>query len=173
MTDAELLALCVFEEAGREPDDGRAAVARVVLNRMKKRFGSDGTIRGTVLAHNQFSWVEYDFVTVHSGTGTRLESHQEYQIVARTSDQILSRVSKLLIAAKGFPKTWARISEIVAAVQAHNYSGPQYNFLTDDVVYYVNPKILTKQPSWAISKRLVCSIGNHNFYRADDPPAIV
>ena len=38
MTDEEILTLCAFEEANLEPDQGVAAVARVVLNRTKLKL---------------------------------------------------------------------------------------------------------------------------------------
>ena len=35
---ATLLALCVWEEARGEPQDGRVAVAEVILNRTRRRY---------------------------------------------------------------------------------------------------------------------------------------
>jgi Cell Wall Hydrolase len=51
--DRDLLIRTVYGEAGNQPDDGAAAVAHVVLNRVRSgRFGRG--IPGVVLARNQF-----------------------------------------------------------------------------------------------------------------------
>ncbi len=51
-----LLAIATIRgEAEAEPFEGQVAVANVIRNRMLKRFFSDGTIAGTVLAPYQFS----------------------------------------------------------------------------------------------------------------------
>ena len=55
MSDGDLLTLCVLQEAGNQVPDGMAAVARVVLNRTRRKYASDGTIAGTILGHDQFS----------------------------------------------------------------------------------------------------------------------
>lgn len=45
----------IIGEAGGEPYEGKVAVARVIRNRMRYRYTSDGTVAGTVLAPRQFS----------------------------------------------------------------------------------------------------------------------
>jgi spore germination cell wall hydrolase CwlJ-like protein len=42
-------------EAGIEPYEGKVAVARVIRNRMRLRYSSDGTVEGTVFSPYQFS----------------------------------------------------------------------------------------------------------------------
>jgi spore germination cell wall hydrolase CwlJ-like protein len=49
-----LLAVAVLDEARGEIPEGRAAVAQVILNRMRLRYQSDGTIAGTVLHPEAF-----------------------------------------------------------------------------------------------------------------------
>lgn len=49
--------LCVFAEARSEPYEGQVGVGNVVRNRMAKRYTSDGTVVGTVVAAYQFSWM--------------------------------------------------------------------------------------------------------------------
>ncbi len=50
---------CVLQEAGNQVPDGMAAVARVMLNRTRRKYASDGTIAGTILGHDQFSWIDF------------------------------------------------------------------------------------------------------------------
>lgn len=48
-------------EAGTEPYAGKLAVARVIRERMRLKYSSDGTVAGTVLAPLQFSmWNTHD-----------------------------------------------------------------------------------------------------------------
>jgi len=152
MTDQDLLTLCAFEEANGEIDDGIAAVVYVILERMRLKFQSDGTIPGTVLRHNQFSWVEWAMV---DGRYTR---------VATTPDQISARVESLLATAKSYTKAWARCCGIVEQVQDGVYAGPLFAKLEPGTVNYLNPAI--SHTAWATPDKLVCAIGHHNFYRA-------
>ena len=152
MTDLEILTLCAFQEANLEPDDGVAAIIRVIQNRMRRRFFSDGTVAGTVFAHNQFSWAEWSMV---DGKYTR---------VATGPDEVQARAEQLLTAAKGYEHAWERISSIVAQVLAGTYSGPDYAKLTDDTVLYDNLRLA--KPAWAIAEKHVCAIAHHDFFRA-------
>lgn len=152
MTDEDLLALNVYSEANLEIPDGKAAVARVVKNRMAHKFFSDGTIPGTVLKKDQFSWAWFDF---RNGKYTRVAWDLEgAQHVA---------ASKLAVASQ---KSLAVCRDIADKVMAGTYSGPFYDMLTDDVVLYLNPKIVSKLPEWASEDKLVCIIGHHQFFRA-------
>lgn len=47
--------LTIWMEARGEPYDGQCAVAEVIWTRMLRRYTSDGTVPGTVLAPYQFS----------------------------------------------------------------------------------------------------------------------
>lgn len=154
MTDADLLALCGFEEANLEPDDGVAAVIRVILNRLKLRYQSDGTVFGTVTHGNgvAFSWVGFAMLDGH------------YTRVANGPSQIVSRISMLLEQAQGYTKAWARALDIAGRVQAGTYEGPDYAHLTDDTVMYLNPAIASA--AWASPAAFVTQIGHHSFYRA-------
>lgn len=49
--------LCVWAEARGEPYEGMVAVGNVVRERTARRFYSDGTVAGTVIAPHQFSWM--------------------------------------------------------------------------------------------------------------------
>lgn len=51
----------ILGEAASEPYEGKLAVARVIRERMRLHYASDGTIAGTVLAPLQFSmWNTHD-----------------------------------------------------------------------------------------------------------------
>lgn len=50
-----LLALCVWAEARGEPQEGKDAVAHVVLNRAEKQSWYGKNIRGVILSPKQFS----------------------------------------------------------------------------------------------------------------------
>lgn len=154
MTDADLIALCAFEEASIEPDDGLAAVVRVIKNRMVRLYQSDGSVPNTIFHGNgaAFSWAGFAMI------GGR------YRRVADGPVEIEARAERLLVAAKGFAKAWARAESIAAAVMAGTYTGPAYDGLTDDAVMYLNPAIAGA--AWAKPEKLVCKIGRHEFFRA-------
>lgn len=169
--DADITGLNIFEEAAGEVADGRAAIARVQMNRQRMKFKSDGTVAGTVLARDQFSWAWFDFVRVHSGTDAHDETHQEYIRVSFSDNDANRRAYGLLVDAKNkFPNTFKACRVIGESVYAGLYHGTLYDQLTDDAVNYCNPRILKKIPAWAIPSKLIVSIGRHDFYRGDDPP---
>lgn len=153
MTDEDLLALNVYCEAAGEIPDGTAAIARVTLNRMKLHFHSDGTMAGTVLAKDQFSWAWFAFNDQH-----------KYVRSCWTFDQASVKAQGIL---DRTPATaMAQSRRIALAVSAGAYDGTLYDQLTDDTVLYVNPHILTVAPAWAIPEKRVGAIGHHDFYRA-------
>lgn len=152
MDDESLLTLCAFEEANLEPNDGIAAIVKVIQNRIRRKFFSDGTVRGTIFAKDQFSW-----------TGWAM-SNGRYVEVAGTPEQMLVRANTLLAKDSLYKIRWGKILTIVRAVLDGTYSGPDFNKLTSDTVLYLNPKI--SHTNWATPDKLVCEIGNHNFYKA-------
>ena len=150
MTDDDLLALCVVQEAAGEVQQGRAAIARVIKNSMARKFMSDGTISGTILKTDQFSWAWFDMI---DGRYTR---------VCSTHDEAEARAVKLLASAN--KATLETCRDIAHQVMAGTYHGDLYDHLTDDAVNYLNPAI--SSTAWATPAKLVCVIGHHNFYRA-------
>jgi len=152
ITDAEALALCAFQEANLEPDDGVAAVVRVILNRAALHYQSDGTIQGAVLHPASFSWTQYEMVDGH------------YIKVAFNSADTAERAADLLSRAKAYNRAWARVTDIAQRVAAGDYAGADYDRVTPQTVLYVNPAI--SHPAWALADKLVCVIGHHWFYQA-------
>jgi spore germination cell wall hydrolase CwlJ-like protein len=158
MLDADLEALNIYKEAGAEPDEGKAAIARVVRNRMRLHYSSDGTMAGTILARDQFSWAYFDWV------------NGKYVRVCSTKDQAALRAQRLFVQAPAAPL--AHCADIAQRVAAGVFIGPGYVRLGYDAVHYLNPRILTKLPDWATSKNYIVSIGHHDFYRAAPPPLV-
>jgi spore germination cell wall hydrolase CwlJ-like protein len=153
MNDAYLIALCAFEEANLEPDDGVAAVVQVIRNRMRLRYQSDGTPAGTVFAGNgvAFSWAAF-----------AMFNHQ-YRRVASGRVEIEARAAHLVQVAEHYPARWARAQRIAAKVMVDGYHGPDFDKLTPDAVLYLNPDIA--HAAWATPDKVVCRIGHHVFYR--------
>lgn len=168
MNDTELLALNVYREAAGEIDEGKAAVARIVKNRMAAKFFSDGTIRGTVLAKDQFSWAYFAFVDKVAGNIAPGKHIQVYSRIARTLPEAEAVAEDLL--KRVVPGVFRHCSEIAQAVMSGTYYTPLYAKLGNDAVSYLNPRILTKLPTWATTSRFVVRIGHHDFYRANEKP---
>ena len=55
ITDDALAIATIMQEAESEPYEGKLAVAEVILRRTRRKYFSDGTVSGTVLAPIQFS----------------------------------------------------------------------------------------------------------------------
>lgn len=152
MDDLTALALNGFSEANLEPDDGFAAVCQVVLNRARLHYQSDGTIQGTILFPNAFSWVAWDMVRGH------------YTKVAFTQEEEVARVADMLKRAELYSGPWHRALRIAGAVMVKTYIGSQFAKITPATVLYVNPEI--SHPAWALPQNEVCVIGHHAFYHA-------
>ncbi len=153
VSDADLLTLCAYEEARNQPDDGVAAIARVVDNRVRLGYQDDGhSIAGAITKHAQFSWTEYD------------EGSAGYHQVAFGMAAELARIQQLLVVAKADKVQWARCARIIQAVMTGRYAGAQFARLTDETVLYFNPAACAAPP-WARVSAFVCRIGAHSFYR--------
>lgn len=154
LDDVTWLALVIFDEAKGEIDDGKAAVGRVVLNRTKKHYSSDGTIQGTILSPNQFSGFYFDMV---GGVYTR---------VCHTLEEAAVRATHKLAEAQTHTATWVSCKNIAAVLlHGHYQGGAEFNHLTDDTVLYYNPAAVSHTPDWATPSHFVVKIGHHQFYR--------
>lgn len=154
MTDDDLIALCAFQEANLEPDDGLAAVVRVVLNRQRLGYQSDGSVAGTIFHGDgtAFSWAAFEMV------------EGRYQRVAAGPAAIAARAERLLIEARGFHAAWARTQRITGQVRGGVYAGADFAQVTGDTLLYLNPAICNA--AWASPDKFVCRIGRHSFFRA-------
>lgn len=155
MTDDDLLALCVWDEAAGEPYEGKVAVARVLLNRMAARFESDGTVAGTVLAKDQFSGFWF---AMSAGKYTR---------VCWTPEEAHARAESYLWMATR-QAIWADCARAAAdAAKGVAFAGgPEWAKLAAQprALMYANMSICS--PGWATADKLVARIFHHTFYRA-------
>jgi spore germination cell wall hydrolase CwlJ-like protein len=156
VTDADLFALCVYQEACGEPYEGKAAVARVIHNRMAHRYFSDGTVAGTVLAYDQFSWAWFALVSGH------------YTRVCHVLPQAEALAEKLLAGVPTGGASWGEcVSAVVDGAVGSAYAwGPQGKLLAAEprALLYCNTAI--SQPAWATPSAEIVKIFHHTFYRA-------
>jgi hypothetical protein len=152
LSDLDLLATCVWDEARGESQAGRVAVARVVMNRMHAHYQSDGTVDGTVLRKDQFSGFYFAFIGGH------------YTRIGSTEAQALGEAMLLYAQAKAEP-IWPQCVAAARAALVGDYSAwPEVQALGDGALNYANLAI--SKPVWATSALFIASIGNHSFYRA-------
>lgn len=153
MTDAELLATCIYSEAGGQSDEGKAAVAQVVYNRMKRHYQSDGTLIGTVLHPGAFSAFMFDFV---NGVYTRVVATQPIDTL---QDRMLAR-AQTMEAHYARQAVWPECLTLADGV----VSGKpiMLNPSLKDAVLYVNLDI--SHPVWANKARFLAKVGAHSFF---------
>lgn len=150
------LALCVYDEARGQPWAGQLAVARVVLNRARLRYSSDGTIRGTVLRPNQFSGFYFDAVRQKDG-------RWKYVRVATTMAQADARAAQKHAKAILNKPAWQ--DALTAARTIYTLEEDNMPLPKDAVLYY-NPDVVMGTPSWAKPANMIKRIGDHVFFRA-------
>jgi spore germination cell wall hydrolase CwlJ-like protein len=154
IADDDLLALCVWDEAAGEPFEGKAAVARVVLNRIDALFLSDGTVAGTVLHPLAFSGFWFD---MRGG---------KYVRVAWTLEDAMARAETMLADAKDEP-IWQKCALAVQAAKAGSTfaGGAQWQALLAQprTLNYANLALCS--PSWARPECKVAEIGHHTFFK--------
>ena len=156
MTDEDLFALCVWDEAADQPYEGKVAVARVILNRIAAHYESDGTIKGTVLAPNQFSGFWFDMVA------------GKYRKICFSLAEAEARAEKLLLKATQDTLTWRLCCTAAndAKVGSDFKGGPQYQALAAEprTLMYANLSICS--PYWALPQNRVAVIYQHSFFKA-------
>jgi spore germination cell wall hydrolase CwlJ-like protein len=149
MDDTALLALCVWSEAAGESVAGKRAVAQVILNRMARKYHSDGTVAGTVLAKDQFSGFYWEMI---GGKYTR---------VCWTLDQAREHAETMLLRAQ-HQAIWDICLDVAVDALQGALECPAG---LDQAVLYLNPSILPRLPPWATSSNELCAVGHHVFYR--------
>jgi hypothetical protein len=165
MTDADLLALCVWDEAADQPYEGKVAVARVVLNRMAALYESDGTPFGTIigfqrpngdLVSGQFSGFWFDMAA------------GKYRRVCFSLAEAQSRAEKLFIQAQTEPLVWADCQRAARDAQAGSgfTGGPQYQALAAEPRTLLYANLSISNPYWALPENRVAVIYAHTFFRA-------
>lgn len=154
MTDADLMALCIFTEARGEPYEGKCAVGRVILNRIAERWFSDGTMAGTVLAKDQFSAFWFDMV---DGKYTR---------ICETQGAAAVHAENLLANAKT-DAMWPHCQKACAdAAPGSGYApGPVWAILAAAPRALLYANLAISSPVWATPEKKVCSIFHHTFFK--------
>lgn len=157
MDDRTIMAVCIADEAGNQPHEGKIAVGRVVRNRASLHFFSDGTIAGTILHYMQFSGFWCEFV------------NGEYEVVAHSPADAEARAQTKLTHYSAQPGLWTDCllaADQAMGAQPFTTGGPQYQKLTDRTVLYYNPAVVKKPPAWVQPSLLDAIIFAHDFYHA-------
>lgn len=157
MDELHWLALVIWDEAQGETYLGQAAVGRVVMNRARRKYASDGTIRGTVLWHFQFS-----------GFWFAME-HGHYTQIEKDEAGAQAHGMQLFAQAQN-TGAWKSCLQIAEQLMAGKFvsSDPSWPALADAVLYYA--PAVCKAPAWATDDRKLATIGHHVFY-SDKPVA--
>lgn len=119
--------LTIWQEARGEPYEGKAAVAEVILTRMRRKYLSDGTVVGTVLKPWQFScWNTDDPNRLHAAVlddadGGVAMCRQAWRDALAGSSVVPGAVQ--YYNPNGVPQTpsWADASKLVGVVGAHRF----------------------------------------------------
>ena len=174
-SDADWLAICLYTEAAGESDDGKAAVAQVIKNRMANNFRENflnpawrGQIKQHVLAYAAFSYFwsangrTRDIRAPAEGSkGARSQIEVASGAWWRRAEQRgLARMSQV----KNTP-VYNRCKEIAQQVLAGTYrGGNDFNTLRSNrgCNWYVNLK--HARPGWLNNLRRLVAVGNHTFY---------
>jgi spore germination cell wall hydrolase CwlJ-like protein len=151
MDQITLVCLTVWGEARGECKDGKAAVARVIDNRTKAKYSSDGSYENTCLRRWQFS--EY-WADMEDG---------EYKQVAFTIDEAKTNAEKMLNQAIA-STAWVDCVNVTHQVLDEKYQGLLYDLLTNKTMLYFNPWVIKTSPVWADPKKFVVRIEHHDFY---------
>jgi spore germination cell wall hydrolase CwlJ-like protein len=160
--DIDWLTTCMIDEAGAESDEGKAAVAQVVLNRLATNYNVNissnkvanpwkGRIKGVVLARHQFSgfWFGSNY-----SAGPVAKS---YPAAERRGQQKQAQYKNR--------SDWKSTKAIAEQVIAGTYknSGGFTSVKSKRCNLYYNPGI--SNPAWARKSAYVCKIGNHKFHK--------
>ena len=162
-SELDWLTACVIDEAGNQSDEGKAAVAQVIKNRIACRFRSDGTVKGTVLARDQFSGFYHGTV---NGRYKRICDDR-----ACAERRGLAKIAEY----KRNTARWNSARAICERVMAGTYSGSSsFNVLRSNrnatqylnyaATEKLNPSRSASWRTWANRSKFACKIGDHSFY---------
>ncbi len=126
LSDETLAALTVYLEARGESFAGKLAVAAVIRNRMKLRYQSDGTIKGTVLKPSQFQ--PWNFKRPHQVRFDLRNKEMRDSLLAWRLVQDGRKIvdGAVLFYNPNLARTpyWAKVSQKVATIGAHEFYIP-------------------------------------------------
>jgi len=125
-SEETLAALTVYLEARGESFAGKLAVAAVIRNRMKLRYQSDGTIKGTVLKPRQFQ--PWNFKSPHQ---VRFDLRNKEMRDSLLAWRLVQDGRKIVDGAVLFYNPnlvrtpyWAKVSQKVATIGGHEFYIP-------------------------------------------------
>ena len=126
-SEDDLAALTIYLEARGESFAGKLAVAAVIRNRMKMKYQSDGTVKGTVLKYRQFQpWNRQQphQVFVNFNNRRMQDSILAWQLVQDGRDVV---GGALLFYNPRIARTplWARVGQKVATIGGHEFYVPR------------------------------------------------
>lgn len=125
-SEETLAALTVYFEARGESFAGKLAVAAVIRNRMKLRYQSDGTIKGTVLKPRQFQ--PWNFKSPHQVQFDIRNKEMRDSLLAWRLVQDGRKIvdGAVLFYNPNLVRTpyWAKVSQKVATIGGHEFYIP-------------------------------------------------
>lgn len=154
IADTDLFATCIWTEANGQPYEGKVAVARVIYNRMAARYGSDGTIAGTVLRYDQFSAFYFAF------------ERGRYSRICDTEEEAAAQAQRLLATARASALWDDCVRAIGDGRVGSGFAwGPEGQKIDGEprTLLYANLDI--SQPYWASPECLVAKVYAHSFFR--------
>jgi hypothetical protein len=156
--DLDWMTVNMWEEAIGEGDEGMAAVAQVVINRLQSRRSYNavnpawrGRPKGIILANRAFSWVQF------KGVNTPVVSDGDWAGIERRAQRIMETRMK--------DRRWAHVRQLAEKVVNGSYTGGQGFQLVKGRRgdHYYNGRLV--KPRWDFSQlRYVCDIKNHKFF---------
>lgn len=158
LTDDDLAATCIADEAANQPYEGKVAVGIVILNRMARKYESDGTVAGTVLKHFQFSGFWFAMQAGHY-VQTEFDAAGAADEAQLLYDEFVKQPMW-----RDCQKAWLDAQAWEVGKPLSFTPGPQFKKLTHNTVLYLNPRI-SKAP-WATLDKLDAVIFQHDFYHA-------
>jgi len=166
LTDAELWATAVADEGANQPPEGQAAVAAVILNRMRLHYQSDGSMAGTVLHKWAFSgfwddWVSGRYVEVAFDADAAMARAVALQAQFQAEDGVWERAVQATLDASA----WAagRPMSFEPGPAWRGDAGVGTGFGPTTVLYYA-PSGVPAAPVWAVRAKLACTLWAHVFY---------
>lgn len=161
MTDDELAATCLADEARGEPYEGLVAVGVVIRNRMARKYQSNGDVQSTVLGKGPpaapYSGFWYDMV---GGKYVRVcETMADAE--ARAAAKFTTYSAQSIWG--DCQRAWLDSEAWLAGDVVSFEPGPEFQKLNESAVLYLNPAI--SSASWATPDKLICTIFSHQFFR--------
>ena len=141
----ELAVATILMEADGESHEGKTAVGRVILSRMKNKYSSDGTVEGTVLRTLKNKTNSYQFSAWNTGSNN---DGNPLRKQGKSPEEVLATLRQ--------SPAWE--NNVAAWEEAKKKADKPFPTL-----YY---KVGSKEPWWAKAKSVteVGTIGRHRFF---------